>query len=219
MIKPIMGISNSHTTSLPDALFSATQQRVLGLLFGQPDRSFFTNELISLAGMGTGAVQRELKRLATSGLVTVSRVGNQKHYQANANGPLYQELCSIARKTFGITDVVRAALEPLHDAICFSILFGSVAKGTDHAGSDIDLLVISDTLTLEALYDALESAERNLGRPISPSLYTSTEFRRRMESGNTFLKAVLDGKTLPIKGHMDDVVKSGQPGQDGPAQG
>lgn len=214
-----MGINDQHQTSLPDALFSATQQRVLGLLFGQPDRSFFTNELISLAGVGTGAVQRELKRLTSSGLITLSRVGNQKHYQANPDSPLYQELCSIARKTFGLKDVIKAALVPLDEAILLGMLFGSAAKGRDHAGSDIDLLVVSDTLTLETLYEALESAERNLGRPISPSLYTSQEFVHRMDSGNPFLKAVLDGPTLPLKGHMDDVIKPGQSGQDRPVEG
>lgn len=88
-----MGIKPTHTaethgTSLAGALFSGTQQRVLGLLFGQPDRSFYATELINLAGVGSGAVQRELARLAQSGLVTVKPVGNQKHYQANPDSPI-----------------------------------------------------------------------------------------------------------------------------------
>ena len=65
--------------TLAGALFTVTQQRVLGLLFGQPERSFFATELIALARAGSGAVQRELLRLAESGLATVSRLGNQKH--------------------------------------------------------------------------------------------------------------------------------------------
>ena len=88
-------------TSLADALFTGTQQRVLGLLFGQPARSFYATELIGLAGVGSGAVQRELARLARSGLVTVRPVGNQKHYQANPDSPLFAELCGIAQKTLG----------------------------------------------------------------------------------------------------------------------
>ncbi len=86
-------------TSLSAALFSNTQQRVLGLLFGQPERSFFATELIGLSGGGSGAVQRELKRLDESGLVTVKRVGSQKHYQANPQSPIFSELCSIVHKT------------------------------------------------------------------------------------------------------------------------
>ncbi len=85
-------------TSLADALFTATQQRVLALLFGEPDRSFYTSELIARIGAGSGAVQRELKRLAESGLVTVKRIGNRKHYQANPDSPVFEELCSITRK-------------------------------------------------------------------------------------------------------------------------
>lgn len=105
---PIMGMSQKATqrkprsaasASLADALFSGTQQRVLAWLFGQPERSFYATELIGLAGAGSGAVQRELARLAQSGLVTARAVGNQKHYQANPEAPIYAELCSIVQKT------------------------------------------------------------------------------------------------------------------------
>ncbi|MBX9811154.1 MAG: hypothetical protein K2Y16_06015 [Burkholderiales bacterium] len=83
------------------ALFTATQQRVLGLLFGQPERSFFATELIALARAGSGAVQRELQRLAESGFVTVTRIGNQKHYQANRAAPIFEELRGMVLKTLG----------------------------------------------------------------------------------------------------------------------
>src|SRR5687767_2358249 len=104
---PEMGISAatkpraSRQSSLADALFSTTQQRVLGLLFGQPHRSFYATELITQTGAGSGAVQRELARLEQSGLVNVTRRGTQKHYQANPDSPLYQELCAIIQKTVG----------------------------------------------------------------------------------------------------------------------
>ena len=107
---PIMGMSKkaapgaSRSTSLADALFSGTQQRVLAWLFGQPERSFYATELIGLAGAGSGAVQRELARLAQSGLVTARSVGNQKHYQANPAAPIYAELCAIVQKTVGLAE-------------------------------------------------------------------------------------------------------------------
>ena len=84
--------SGAPSTGIADALFSSTQQRVLAYLFGQPNRSFFADELIGLTGSGSGAVQRELKPLAESGLVTVVRIGNQKHYQADVHSPIYSEL-------------------------------------------------------------------------------------------------------------------------------
>ena len=120
-----------RATSLADALFSTTQQRVLGLLFGQPDRSFYATELISLAGSGSGAVQRELARLEQSGLVAVHRIGTQKHYQANPDSPLYSELQGIARKTVGLAEPLRDALAPFAGKIIAAFVYGSVAKRQD----------------------------------------------------------------------------------------
>ena len=107
---------------LADALFTSTKQRVLALLFGQPNRSFFVTELMSLADSGRGAVQRELAKLAESGLVTATRVGNQKHYQANHDSPLFEELCSIIGKTIGLQESIRAALEPLAEKISLALI-------------------------------------------------------------------------------------------------
>src|SRR5437867_10399713 len=117
-IIPSMGMkraSRKHPTRAPssglaDALFAKVQQRVLGVLFGNPRRSFYANEVIGLARSGTGAVQRELARLEASGLVTVTRVGKQKHYQANAGSPVFEELRALVLKTFALTDVLRTAL-------------------------------------------------------------------------------------------------------------
>lgn len=95
--------------TMAGTLFTATQQRVLGLLFGQPERSFFATELIALAGAGSGAVQREIKRLAESGLATVTRIGNQKHYQANRAAPIFEELCGIALKMLVAPEALRSA--------------------------------------------------------------------------------------------------------------
>jgi hypothetical protein len=130
-------------SSLADALFSTTQQRVLGLIFGQPERSFYATELIGLAGAGSGAVQRELARLEQSGLVTVRRLGTQKHYQANPASPLFGELASIARKTVGLAEPLREALVPLASRVIAAFVYGSAAKRRDTAASDIDLMVVS----------------------------------------------------------------------------
>ncbi len=192
--------SASGPVGLADALFTTTQQRVLGLLFGQPERSFFATELIELTGSGSGAVQRELKRLVASGLVTATRIGNQKHFQANHSAPVFDELRSLIMKTVGLVDPIREALSPLTEKIDLALLYGSVPKGTDTANSDIDLLVVADELALEDLYTVLAAAETLLDRKVNPTLYTSKEFDQRRGASNTFLKRVLNGKHIVLVG-------------------
>lgn len=184
-------------------MFSNTQQRVLGLLFGQPERSFFATELIALAGAGSGAVQREVQRLAESGLVTVTRLGNQKHVQANAASPIFAELRGIAFKMLGPAEALRASLMTLAPRLRAAWLYGSVAKGTDRAQSDIDVLLVArdDTgLALEDVFAVLAPAEKSLGRPVSPTLYTEKEFQRRMANGNAFLTKVMAGERVLLIG-------------------
>lgn len=192
-------------SGLAAALFTGTQQRVLGLLFGQPDRSFFATEIIGLAGAGSGAVQRELARLTGSGLITVSKVGNQKHYQANAASPVFAELSGLMLKTTGLAEPLRIALAPLAERIAFAFVYGSVAKGGATAASDIDLMIVSDDLSLETVFTALAGAELRLGRKINPAIYTRAEFRRRRAAGNAFLTKVLAGEKIVLIGSDDDL--------------
>ena len=189
--------------SLSDALFSKTQQRVLGLVFGHPDRSFFAREIIARAGGGTGAVQRELSRLVDSGLVTVRSIGNQRHYQANRDSPVFTELRGLITKTIGVAEPLRAALAPLSDRIDLALLYGSVAKGEDRADSDIDLLVVANDVTLEELFERLAPLEKKLERRVNPTLYKPAEFRRRRESRNPFVVKVLAGETILLIGNED----------------
>jgi predicted nucleotidyltransferase len=190
---------------LADALFSTTQQRVLGLLFGQPERSFYTAELISLAGAGSGAVQRELARLEQSGLVTARRLGNQKHYQANPDSPLFAELSGIARKTVGLAEPLRDALRTFAPRIDAAFVFGSVAKRKDTAASDIDLMIVSDRLTYADAFEALEAVGSRLGRTVNPTVYSRREFGKRRKDGNAFLTRVLAQPKLWILGSEDDL--------------
>ena len=200
---PTHRINSSGGSALADALFTSTQQRVLALLFGQPDREFFVTEIITLAGSGRGAVQRELARLAASGLAVVSRSGNRKHYQANRESPLFDEICGIVRKTIGLEESVRSALEPLADRLVLALLFGSVARRTDRAASDIDLLLVSDDLTLETVYTAIAPAEGLLGRRVNPTVYTSAEFAARRTARDGFLVRVLREPHIVLVGSLD----------------
>ena len=189
--------------SLAGALFTATQQRLLGLLFGQSGRSFFVTELIELARVGRGTVQRELSRLERSGLVLTERYGNQKHYMANPDSPIFDELRSIVSKTVGVRQQVRAALEQLESRIFLALIYGSLAKGSDTANSDIDVLIVSDDLTLEDVFSCVYGVESQLGRRINPTLYTTQEFSNRRDNGSVFLNRVLEGPTISLKGKLN----------------
>jgi predicted nucleotidyltransferase len=208
---PKMGTSKNQTSSTPraaglaDALFSGTQQRVLGLLFGQPERSFYATELINLAGVGSGAVQRELASLSLSGLVTVKPVGNQKHYQANPASPIYEELCGMVRKTVGLAEPLRAALAPLARQIKAAFVYGSIAKKEDTATSDIDLMLVSDTLTFGDTILALQAATELLGRVVNPNILTQQDFAKRLAEDGSFVSRVMSQPKVWLIGGEHDL--------------
>lgn len=212
-ILPDMGIDTKPRVSeaaalyasanLSDALFTATQQRVLGCLFSQPGRSFSISELIQTTGAGSGAVQRELARLSGSGLLIVEQLGKQKLYRANPASPIHDEIVAIVRKTFGLAIPLRDALMPLADRLHAAFVFGSVAKGSDTASSDIDLMLVSDALTYADAMAALHPLMERLGREINPTLYTRAELRKRIAEGNSFVTRVLAQPRLWLIGNDD----------------
>jgi predicted nucleotidyltransferase len=176
--------------SLSNALFSKVQQRVLGLIFGQPERSFYMSEIIRNVQSGTGAVERELSRLQRSGLVSVERIGNQKHYRANHHSPIFAELQRLVIKTVALIEPLRKSLEPHSDKIKAAFVYGSVSKGTDTARSDIDLMVIGDELSYSELYDALQNAEDVLHRTLSPTFLSVKDWRRKASGKGSFISKI-----------------------------
>ncbi|PUE24119.1 transcriptional regulator [Limnohabitans sp. JirII-29] len=206
MIKPIMGIKTND--SLANALFPKVRQRVLSVLFSTPDRSFYANEVISLAQSGTGAVQRELANLAQAGLITVTKLGNQKHFQANAQSPLYAELRSLVLKTVGLADVLRNALAPMAAGIRSAFVYGSMANQQDTAKSDVDVLLVSQTLSYADVFAALESASQQLKRNINPTLYTPDEFAQRLDQDQAFITRVMNQPKIWLIGQLEQ--KNGQ---------
>ena len=205
-----MGMDKAAATqpppsSLADALFSGTRQRVLRLLFGQPERSYYATELIALARSGSGAVQRELASLADSGLVTVRAIGNRKHFQANAESPIFAELCAIVRKTFGLAEPLREALAPLASKIRAAFVYGSVAKGADTAASDIDLMVVSDTVSYADIYAVLEYVSAVLGRQVNPTILTTEDLAADFEKQSAFTVRVWSQPKVWVIGSENDV--------------
>jgi predicted nucleotidyltransferase len=191
--------------NLSSALFSKVQQRVLGLIFAHPDRSFYTSEIIRAVDSGTGAVARELLRLQRSGLVSVERIGNQKHYRANQDAPIFEELHGLILKTVALKDPLKTALEPWADKIETAFVYGSVAKGTDNAQSDIDLMVIGESLNYSDLYTALQDVEDRVRRKINPMFLTMDEWRRRSSRDGSFAQKLGANPKLFILGSQRDL--------------
>lgn len=206
IIIPIMGIKKQN---LADSLFSSVQQRVLALFFGNPDRTYYTNEVIRLANSGTGAVLRELASLSSVGLIVVKRVGNQKLYVVNKDSNIFNELRDIVLKTFGTADVLSGALNPVISQIRVAFIYGSTAKHEDKVDSDIDLMLIGDDLSYAELYTHLESAHEKLGRQINPTFYTPNEWARKHKEGNNFIAQVLIQPKIFIVGNDDELASIG----------
>ena len=189
-----------QSTTIGNALFTKTQQKIMGLLFQKPDTSFYLNEIVRLAGMGKGTVMRELEKMTDSGLLTVKPIGNQKHYQANASSPIFDELLAITRKTFGLADVVSEVLMPAQNTILYAFIYGSVAKGTETASSDIDLMIIGKGLVYADVMGLLLLAEQELQRTINPTLYTPQDFRKKMDAKNSFLTRIMEQDRIAVMG-------------------
>lgn len=205
---PFMGTKKEHSGGLGDALFTKTQRQVLGLLFGHPDRSFYVKEIVRHAGVGIGSVQRELEKLSGVGLLTVKKVGNQKHYQANRQSPIFVELRGIVLKTFGVADVIRQVFENFRQKIAVAFIYGSVAKGTDRAHSDIDVLVVAEGLSYAAIFSVLTDVENTLGRTVNLTLYSPREIQGKISADSSFVKRVFQQPKIYLIGTDDDLPES-----------
>jgi predicted nucleotidyltransferase len=192
-------------SSIADVFFSKTQQRVLALLYGHTDRSYYLKEIIDWANAGRGSVQRELERMVTTGVLTKTSRGNQQHYQANPACLIYNELLSIVKKTFGVVDILQHALLPLDSEIDFAFVYGSVAKGEESASSDIDLFIASGSVAYADVMNALTTPEAELGRSVNPSIYSREDISKKLKQKNAFLTRVIDQPKLWVKGSDDDI--------------
>lgn len=195
--------------SIATALFSDSQCRLLCWLFGQPDRSFHLSELRRLTGLGSASLQRELNRLAEAGLLSSERVGNLRRFRANPDSPVFGELLGIVRKTLGIVPLLKECLQSSTPKLALALVFGSVAKATDSAESDIDLMLVGDGLTLGEILDAVQPAEAQLGRKINPVIYTAIEFARRLAEPDSFVSRVLSQPVLPVIGEPPEPARTG----------
>lgn len=195
--------------SIATALFTDSQIRIFRWLFGQPSREFHLSELRRLSGLGSASLQRELKRLTDAGLVHSERVGNLRRFRANPQSPVFSELAGLTRKTLGAEPLLREALLPLVPALKTAWIFGSVAKQSDTAQSDIDVMLVGEDLHLARVLELLLPVEGQLGRKINPTCYTPAEFERRRAEPDSFVNRVLAQPVLPLIGDAHESARAG----------
>ncbi|MCW8944110.1 MAG: nucleotidyltransferase domain-containing protein [Sedimenticola sp.] len=189
-------------SQLGAALFTSTQQRVLGLLYNKPEKSYYINEILRLTGMGVATIKRELDRMVAAGILSMTKIGNQHHYQANPACPIYHELLGIVKKTIGVVDVISEALSPLAGRIAWAFIFGSVASGKETSASDIDVLIIGDVSFSDAV-SALYPVQEVLGREINPKLYSKDQWIELQNKSDAFVNEVLSKPRMDVIGVGD----------------
>lgn len=202
---PNLGTTKSGA-SVTSALLGETRGAVLGVLYLQPDQTFYVRHLIRVVGRGQGAVQRELQRLTEAGLLLRTVQGRQVHYQANRHSAVFAELQGLLLKTVGLADVLRSALAPLAGKVQVALVYGSLASGRFTASSDVDLMIAGD-VSFREVVSALAPTQETLGREVNPSVYSLDDLKRRVAEGNHFLLAVLHEPKIFILGGEDDLAR------------
>ncbi|MGV0999302.1 MAG: nucleotidyltransferase domain-containing protein [Fluviibacter sp.] len=189
--------------SIKEALFSDSQAKVYLWIFGQPQRAYHLSELRRLTGLGSASLQREINRLVDAQLAVSVMVGNQRQIAANPNSPVFNELCALARKVVGIAPMLLEALVPMAEKVTLAFIYGSVAKETDTAGSDVDIMLVGNNLMLGEVLEQLAPAEEALSRKVNPTCYTVEEFQKRLHDPDSFVNRVLNQPTIQLIGDVD----------------
>ncbi|MCK4221457.1 MAG: nucleotidyltransferase domain-containing protein [Dehalococcoidia bacterium] len=196
----------SGPNGLSSTLFGKTRRAVLSLLYGQTDEAFHQRRILRTAGTGHGAGQRELRLLSEAGIIRRFVRGKQVYYQANPACPVFAELKGIITKTAGTADVLRESLAPLANDIAVALVYGSVARGEERRGSDVDIMVIGGA-TFAEITEKLGPAHETLGREINPTMYPPDEFRNKVAQGHHFIAEVLGGAKIFLLGDERELAR------------
>ncbi len=205
IIIPIMG-TVTYEDRLASLLFNQTRRALMALFYENTDHSFYVNQIVQSINKGSGAVQRELRLMTEAGLLLREKKGNQVYYQANSKSPIFDELRSIVRKTFGVAGIIKQALVPVAAKIRFAFIFGSVARGTDDRASDIDLMLIGP-LSFDEAAAAVSKAQNAIRREINPIVYPVEEFRKRLKEKHPFVMEVMQSEKIFVVGNEDELGK------------
>jgi uncharacterized protein len=198
-------VPNMGTHARRVSLFGQTRAAVMSVLLLRPDERFHLRQIVRLSGGGVGAVQRELAALVAAGLVRREPSGRQVYFQAATDSPIFPEVQGLIRKTSGLADVLRAALRGVEERVRVAAVFGSMARGQVDRDSDIDLLIISDDLSMRDLGRAMREASGRLGREINVNLYRPGEWTTRGREGHPLVKSILANPRLIVIGGADEL--------------
>jgi uncharacterized protein len=193
---------------LAATLFGKTRRQLLGWLFTHTDESFYVRELVRLSGAAPGAVSRELEKVTAAGILRRTSRGNQVFYQADEECAIFGELKSIFLKTAGLTDQIRSALAAIAGRISIAAIYGSAARGTLRAPSDVDLLIVGD-VSFGEVVSALAPAQSSLGREINPTVYPRAEFRSKLRAGSHFLTTLMKEPVQFVLGDLRELERLG----------
>lgn len=179
----------AQPNSLAELLSSKVKAELFRLLFGLDGKPLHVRELERRSGLAVATVRQELDRLTKLGLVEARTDGNRRYYSARRDHPLYPEISGLVLKTSGLADLLRNALKT-EKLIRLAFVFGSLARGQEHAHSDVDLLVLG-AIGLRQLTKLLRGVAETIGREINPHVVTPAEFQRRKRAGDHFITSVL----------------------------
>ncbi len=196
----------SRADVLSATLFGKTRRAVLSLLYGHADEAFYLRQITRTAGVGLGAVQRELQQLLNAGILLRTVRGRQVYYQANRDCPVFLELKNLVLKTAGVAAILQSALAPLAGRIRIAFIFGSIAAGDEQRGSDGDVLVVGE-VTFAEVVSAIQKAQEILDREVNPTVYPPGEFQSKLVTGHHFLKTVLKGPMVFLIGDKRELAR------------
>jgi predicted nucleotidyltransferase len=177
---------------------------ILCLLYLNADRRFYHRQIVNSTKLGMGAVQRELMLLSEAGFLLREREGRQVYYQANRDCPIFEELKAILVKTAGLAEVLRDRLGLLADRCRVAFVYGSFAQGQENAESDVDVMVVGD-VTFADVSDALGDLQTDLRREVNPTVYSVSEFRKKIST--RFIASIIRKPKVFLIGDEDELAR------------
>lgn len=192
-------------TSLLDHLLPKIRQAILAATILQPEHWWYMSDLAKHLDVTPSSLQRELASLVEAGILRKRQDGNRVYYQPDPQCSILPELRGLLVKTSGVADVLKEMLQPFWERTAFAFVYGSIARNEETSSSDVDLMLIGN-LRLTELSPVLREVEKQLGRPINPTLFNSQEFACKAEEGNHFVTTILNAPKIYLKGSNDELV-------------
>jgi predicted nucleotidyltransferase len=199
----------SHNSSLAALFHNEPLVDVLSLFFMNPDREFYQRQIAQQTQNSLLQVQRALKRIEQSGLISKNESGNRVYYRSNRHHPAFEDLRRVFQKSVGIGGILQEALVTIRPKIEFAFVFGSIAKGTESSESDIDIFIVGDVKTKEVV-KVLKPTTNLLNRELNPVVYQTKDFQDILSRGinlNHFIVSVFEEDKIWLIGEENDIEK------------